>query len=159
MSEADADAAFILTLQNDPSWLRYIGDRGLRTLDDAASYIRTGPVDMYARLKLGFCIVEIRSLGIPVGICGLTQRTFLADPDIGFALLPEYCGHGYALEAARAVLQDAEHRLRLGRVVATTRPDNVRSASLLKKLGLTFRTKFLHPDGDRHLDLYQVDFA
>lgn len=153
---SEADAAFIFRLQNDPSWLRFIGNRGIDSLDDARLYIRTGPVEMYARLGFGFRVVELRDGRTAIGFCGLSKRTYLDDPDIGFALLPEYCRHGYAFEAARAVLADARSNLALKRVLATTRPDNHRSAVLLVKLGLRRAGQFQHPDGDRMLDLYEI---
>jgi len=155
----ETDAPFIFELQNDPGWLRYIGDRGIRTIDDALHYIRTGPQDMYARLGYGFRVVELRDSRTPIGICGIAKRPYLDDPDVGFALLPDFAGCGYAFEAAHAVLADARESLGLKRIVATTRPDNHRSASLLRKLGLSHQRQFLHPDGDRPLDLYAIDFA
>ena len=114
-------------------------------------------LDMYARLGFGFRVIEINGSPTPIGICGMAKRPYLDDPDIGFALLPEYCGRGYAFEAAQGVLSNARTTLGLSRIVATTRPDNQRSASLLRKLGLTFKMQFLHPDGDRSLDLYKTE--
>ncbi len=32
---AESDAPFTLTLLNDPDWLRFIGDKGVRTLADS----------------------------------------------------------------------------------------------------------------------------
>lgn len=84
------DAAFILELLNDPSWIQYIGDRGVRTIDDARDYILKGALDMYARLGFGFYLTELKEGGIPIGICGLVKRDFLEDVDIGFALLPRF---------------------------------------------------------------------
>nr|WP_082034358.1 GNAT family N-acetyltransferase [Cohnella kolymensis] len=94
------DAAFILELLNDPSWVSYIGDRGVRTIDDARNYILKGALDMYARLGFGFYMTELKDGGIPMGICGLVKRDFLEDVDIGFAFLPDFTGKGYAVEAA-----------------------------------------------------------
>lgn len=149
-----ADAGFMLGLLNDASWLRFIGDRGVRTLDEARNYIQEGPVAMYDRLGYGFCIVETRASGEAIGICGLAKRDYLDSADIGFALLPQHCGLGYAHEAAAAVLRFATHELGLQRVVATTRVDNVASQKLLEKLGLRFERLIPHPDGDRELKLY-----
>jgi ribosomal-protein-alanine N-acetyltransferase len=152
MSEADAE--FMLTLLNEPSWLRFIGDRGVRSIEDAKHYILSGPVEMYKNLGYGFCVVESRETTYSLGICGLTKRSYLEDADIGFALLSEYCGNGYAFEAASAVLDYALYELKLTRVLATTRLDNVGSQSLLEKLGLQFQRVITHPDGDRDLKLY-----
>jgi len=150
------DAQFMLGLLNEPSWLRFIGDRGVRTIDDARTYILNGPVEMVERLGYGFYIVELKETADRLGICGLAKRDFLDDPDIGFAFLPQYCGQGYAYEAAFAVLEYAKHAVGLHRVVATTRPDNVISANLLEKLGLRYERMVKHPDGDRELKLYSI---
>jgi len=132
------DAEFILELLNEPSWLRFIGDKGVRTLDDARSYIATGPVAMYERHGFGLYVTERREDGVPMGICGLIKRDWLDDVDIGFAFLPRYWGRGYAHEAAAAVMDYGRNVLGIGRIVAITSPDNATSARLLEKLGLRF---------------------
>jgi len=149
-----ADAPFILGLLNEPSWLRFIGDRGVRTLEEARSYIVSGPIDMYARLGIGFCIVEAKDAKEPLGICGLAKRDYLDDIDIGFAFVPRCWGHGYAREAAFEVLRDAKKRLQLRRVVATTRVDNLASQGLLERLGFQFERLIVRPDTGRSLRLY-----
>jgi RimJ/RimL family protein N-acetyltransferase len=152
-----ADAGFILTLLNEPSWLRFIGDRGVRTIDDAKNYIIQGPVAMYASLGFGLCTVELKDSGCPVGICGLMKRDYLDAADIGFAFLPAYWGKGYAYEAANAILNFAKADLGLKRILATTRPENIASQKLLEKLGLRFEGLMRHPDGDRDLRVYAID--
>jgi RimJ/RimL family protein N-acetyltransferase len=129
------DAAFIHALVTDPDWLRYIGDRGVRTLDDAHAYIENGPRAMYARCGHGLLAVEPRGGGEPLGICGILKRDGLADPDLGFAFLPAHRGQGYALEAAAATLEWARDSGRFGRIVAITSRDNEASVRLLRKLG------------------------
>ncbi|TXK74526.1 GNAT family N-acetyltransferase [Paenibacillus sp. N3.4] len=132
------DAAFILELLNDPSWIQYIGDRGVRTIDDARDYILKGALDMYVRLGFGFYLTELKDGGTPIGICGLVKRDFLEDVDVGFAFLPRFWGKGYAFEAASAVIDYAQCVLGLKRIVAITSEDNHSSAKLLEKLGLQF---------------------
>jgi RimJ/RimL family protein N-acetyltransferase len=132
------DAPFILELVNEPSWLRFIGDRGLRTLDDARDYIRKGPVDMYARHGFGLYVTERKADGVPIGICGLLKRESLEDVDIGFANLPRFWGKGYAYESASAVLSYGRSVLGLNRIVAVTSPGNEPSVRLLEKLGFRF---------------------
>jgi ribosomal-protein-alanine N-acetyltransferase len=132
------DAAFMLELVNDPAWLRFIGDRGVRTLEDARDYIRNGPVAMYHRVGFGLYLVELKQSRTPIGICGLIERVGLEDIDIGFAFLPAFCGQGYAYESAAAIMGYARDTVGLNRVVAITAPDNQRSIRLLKKLGLSF---------------------
>lgn len=135
---ADADAPFIRGLLNEPSFLRYIGDRGVRSDEDARRYIQDGPVAMYAKHGYGLLRVGLRADGAPIGICGVLKRDALPEPDLGFSLLPAYWSQGYASEAAGAVMHDARHRLGLGRILAITSPDNEPSIRLLGKLGFRF---------------------
>jgi len=132
------DAQFVLNLVNEPSFLRYIGDKKIRTLDDARQYILNGPVASYERHGFGLCLVELRESHAPIGMCGLLKREELPEPDIGFALLPEFWNKGFAFEAAAAVLRDARERLGLQRVLAITSLDNEASIKVLQRLGFTF---------------------
>jgi RimJ/RimL family protein N-acetyltransferase len=132
------DAEFVRELVNEPSWIRFIGDRGVRTLDDARAYLENGPVAMYRRFGFGLWVVELKETGEATGLCGLIKRDALADVDIGFALLPRYWNRGYALESARAVLAYGREVLELDRIVAITSPDNAASIRLLEKIGLRF---------------------
>ena len=132
------DAEFILALLNEPSFLRYIGDKKVRELEDAGQYILNGPVASYERNGFGLYLVELRESHTPMGMCGLIQREELPDPDIGFAFRPEFWNKGFAFEAATAVLQDARERLRLERILAITSLDNEASIGLLQRLGFTF---------------------
>jgi [ribosomal protein S5]-alanine N-acetyltransferase len=107
------DAAFILRLVNDPAWLRFIGDRGVHTLDDARAYLRDGPQRMYEQFGFGLWLVERKEDGVPMGMCGLIKRETLDDVDIGFALLPEFRRSGYCFEAAAATMRHAREVLGL----------------------------------------------
>ena len=141
------DADFILTLLNEPSFLRYIGDKKVRNLDDARQYILNGPVATYERYGFGLCLIELRESKTPIGMCGLLKREELPDPDIGFALLPDFWKQGFAFEASSAVLNDASERLKLERILAITSLDNDASIDLLQRLGFTFEgIKKLAPD-------------
>lgn len=144
------DAAFMLGLLNEPSWLRFIGDRGVRTLEDARRYLLDGPIAMYERLGFGLYATTLKGeASAPIGICGLVKRDGLEDVDIGFALLPKFWGKGYAHEAAAAVMDYAKSVVGLERVVAITSVDNESSARLLEKIGLRFeRMVRLTPDGE-----------
>lgn len=144
------DAAFIFRIVNEPSWLKYIGDKGVRSPEDAKKYILTGPVDMYQRLGFGMWLVELKSEQKPIGLCGLIKRDTLDDIDIGFALLPAFCQKGYAIEAAAATLEYAQTDLQLSRVVAITSQDNTASGRLLEKLGFKFE-RLLPVDPDDEL--------
>jgi RimJ/RimL family protein N-acetyltransferase len=149
------DAGFMLQILNEPSFLEFIGDRGVRTIEDARNYILNGPLDMYAQRGFGFYLVELRETGSPIGFCGLAKRDYLDDVDIGFAFLPAYWRCGYAFEASHAMLQHAR-QLGLARVVATARKENLRSTNLLVKLGMAPERTFMHPDGDRELIVFAM---
>jgi len=148
------DSAFIFELVNEPSWLRYIGDKGVKTLQDAQRYIENGPIEMYQRLGFGLYAVELKENGAPIGICGLIKRDALVDVDLGFAFLPRFWTKGYALESASAVMSYGRSALGLSRIVAIVSQDNHRSARLLEKLGFRLESSVsLQPDGDE-LKLY-----
>ena len=141
------DAEFILALLNEPSFLRYIGDKQVRNLEDARQYILNGPVASYERHGLGLLLVELKGSTTPIGMCGLLKRDELPEPDIGFALMPDFCNKGLAFEAAAAVLQDARDRLKLQSILAITSLDNDASIKLLERLGFRFeRITRLAPD-------------
>src|SRR5450755_4762461 len=132
------DAVFIRELVNEPSWIRFIGDRGVRSVDDARAYLLKGPIAMYARFGFGLWAVELKETGEAAGLCGLIKRDALEDVDIGFAFLPRFWRQGYALESARAVIAYGREILELDRIVAITSPDNDASIRLLEKIGLRF---------------------
>jgi len=148
------DAAFILQLLNEPSWLKYIGDKGVKTLQDAEDYIRKGPREMYERRGHGLYLVETKERGESIGICGLIKREALEDLDLGFAFLPEFWGKRYAFEAASAAIAHGKSALGLARIVAITSQDNQPSIGLLKRLGFRFERRMrLNTEGPE-LELY-----
>jgi RimJ/RimL family protein N-acetyltransferase len=132
------DAPFALTLLNEPSFLHFIGDKNVRTLDDARQYLLTGPIASYERNDFGLLCIELKDSHTPIGMCGLLKREELPVPDIGFAFLPDYWRQGFAFEAATAVMKDAGERLKLNQVLAIVNPDNDASIKLLERLGLRF---------------------
>jgi RimJ/RimL family protein N-acetyltransferase len=148
------DAPFILRLLNEPSWLEHIGDKGVRTVADAERYIERGPVEMYGRLGFGLFQVRLTASDEPIGMCGLLKRETLDDVDLGYAFLPEFWGHGYAREAAAAVMHYARNKLRLARIVAITGRGNGASQKLLEKLGFGFERSILSGTSGDELLLY-----
>ena len=132
------DATFMLDLLNQPSFIENIGDRGVRTLDDARVYIENGPVASYARHGFGLYLVVVKDSGEAAGICGLVKRDGLDDVDIGFALLPAHWKKGYGVESALAVRNYAAGVLGLRRLVAITAPANWPSIRVLEAIGLAF---------------------
>jgi ribosomal-protein-alanine N-acetyltransferase len=140
------DAPFILRLVNEPSWLRFIGDRGVRNLDDARRYLVEGPLRSYERNGFGLYRVDSKKDGKALGVCGLLRREGLDSVDIGFALFPEHCGGGVATEAGGAVVQEAKS-LGFDRLLAITVPENDSSIRVLEKLGLEFERVIQLPSG------------
>jgi RimJ/RimL family protein N-acetyltransferase len=149
------DTDFVVELLNEPSFLRYIGDRNVRDRTSACRYLEAGPFASYARFGFGLMCVELKpaaaaeSAEVSIGICGLLKRDTLEDVDVGFAFLPRYWGQGYAFEAATAVLAQGREVFGLRRIVAITSLDNEASIRLLERLGFRFeRVMRLTPEGD-----------
>lgn len=141
------DGIFILELVNEPGWHRFIGDRGIRTLEQAQTYLREGPMRMLEQFGIGLLAVEVTATREPIGICGLIQRDTLPDVDLGFALLERFTRQGYAREAAAATVAYAFDVRQVRRLVAITVPENSRSIGLLAKLGFRYeRDLQLRPD-------------
>jgi RimJ/RimL family protein N-acetyltransferase len=147
-------SGFILALLNDPSWLRFIGDRGVRTLDDARKYILDGPVESYERVGFGMYLTELKETGEPIGMCGLVKRDALEDVDIGYAFLPRFRGRGFAFEAASAVMTYGRNVVGLRRLVAITDPDNEASIRVLEKLGMRYEKKVRLSEDGEEISLY-----
>ncbi len=145
----EGDAGRLLVLLNDADFLRHIGDRGVRSPDDALAYLAAGPVASYAANGFGLWAVERLEDGAWLGICGLIRRDILPDVDLGYALMPAYRGRGYAHEAAAAAFAHARDVVGLNRLLAIVSPDNGPSRRLLEKLGFSFeRLVRLQPGAD-----------
>jgi RimJ/RimL family protein N-acetyltransferase len=152
------DAEFIFGLVNQPSWLRFIGDKNVRNLDDARNYLRTGPLDMYQRFGFGMFMVERKDDGVAIGTCGLLKRDILPEPDIGYAFLPEHWGKGYALEAANAVLEYGHYAHELTRILAIVAPGNERSIRVLERCGMRYERMFPMSETDE-VKLFSREFS
>jgi len=150
------DAPFILELLNDAAFLLNIGDRNVRTLEEARKYIETGPVASYERYGFGLDRVELKASSVPIGLCGLLRRDSHPDVEIGFAFLPGFRGKGYGLEAASAVMQWGIHSLGLKRIVALTALENHSSIKLLGKLGFRLEKEIVRFT-DRESKLFAFD--
>lgn len=148
------DAAVVMEILNDPAFLTYVGDRGLRTVEQARTYIREGAMASYRRHGFGLWLVERVEDGAAAGICGLVRRDFLEDVDLGFAFLPAYRGLGYATEAAEAVRELAFVELGLERLVAIVSPQNGGSIRVLEKLGFAHEGPVRLPGEDEDILLY-----
>jgi RimJ/RimL family protein N-acetyltransferase len=148
------DGEFIFELVNEAAFIRNIGDKGVRTLDDARNYILTGPVASYAKFGFGLYLVALRETGEAIGICGLLKRDSLEDVDIGFALLERFRKKGFAYEAAAAVMGYGRNALGLKRIVAITSADNEGSMRVLEKIGLRFEKMIRMPGSDEDTRLF-----
>ncbi len=152
------DAAFMLELINDPDWIRFIGDRGIRTLEEARNHIIQGPIASYTQHGFGLYLTKLKEDSTPIGICGLVNREGLDDVDLGFAFLPAFRTKGYGLESASAIINHAKDVLQLKRLAAVTDPENVASIKLLEKMGFVFEKMIrLSDDGDE-INLFLLEF-
>jgi RimJ/RimL family protein N-acetyltransferase len=142
---AIGDAPFILELMNEPGFIEFVADRGLRSEADAAGFLSEKILPNYERLGFGFYRVILKQSETALGICGLVKRETLDDPDIGFAILERFCGNGYAYEAAVAVMEYGRTALGLAHICGVTAPHNWVSQHLLQKLGLKFQRRFHLP--------------
>jgi RimJ/RimL family protein N-acetyltransferase len=152
------DAPFIVELLNEPSFLRFIGDRGVKDLQGARQYLLSGPIASYRRFGFGLNLVFLKETGEPIGICGLLKRETLKDVDVGFAFLPAYWRKGLATESARATVDAARDTFGLKRIVAITSPDNAGSIKVLEAIGLKFEGAIRLGDDPREVKLFGVTF-
>ncbi|MFT5285051.1 MAG: RimJ/RimL family protein N-acetyltransferase [Planctomycetota bacterium] len=151
------DAAFIFKLVTEPAWGEHIGKSKVATIEQAAGYIERALIAMYEEAGFGLYLVELKQTGEALGICGLIRRETLEDVDLGFALLEEHWGKGYAFEAGRATLDVARMQFDLKRVVAITSLTNQPSIALLEKLGFNFEKKIQFNPDDAELMLFGVE--
>ncbi|MDO9302664.1 MAG: GNAT family N-acetyltransferase [Anaerolineales bacterium] len=151
------DAEFILGLLNQPSFIDFIGDRGVRTLEDASRYILQGAIASYERFGFGLYLTLQKESEIPIGICGLVKRETLKDADVGFAFLPQYWSKGYAFESASAVMDYAKNTLGLKRILGITTSNNQSSIHVLEKIGLKFEQMVNLSEDDVELKLFALD--
>jgi RimJ/RimL family protein N-acetyltransferase len=149
------DSAFILRLLNEPSFIQNVGDKGVRTLEQASSYLLEGPIKSYQIHGHGLYLVMLRESLQSIGMCGLLKRDQLDDVDLGYAFLPEFWSRGFAYEAASAVLEYGLNVLGRTKTLAIVSPGNAASIKVLKKLGFAF-SKFVQiPPDDSGLALYE----
>ncbi|MBL7897524.1 MAG: GNAT family N-acetyltransferase [Crocinitomicaceae bacterium] len=154
-----SDAAFMLELMNTPQWIKNIGDRNVKTIQDAENYLQKGAL-RYDELKgISFYAVCLRESEKVIGTCGFVKREFLEDVDFGFAFLPAYFGKGYAFESAVAMLDFGFDTLELHQCAAICLHENDSSVKLLKRLGFSYEKDItLQPDNEL-LALYKLNLA
>jgi RimJ/RimL family protein N-acetyltransferase len=149
------DAEFILELLNTPKFIKYIGDRGVRSVDDAREFVETKYRQSYHDHGYGLYAVELKDTGSPIGMCGFVRRDTLPGPDIGFAFLPEFEGKGFGFESADAVMAFGRDSLHFSQLFAITSKDNEVSGKLLEKLGFKF-DKLVTMNNGEELKLFEI---
>ena len=149
-----SDAEFIIELFNDPTFIRYVGDRGIRNKDDAISYLNEGPLQSYQDHGFGLYCVVRRDDKALIGMCGLLQREQFESPDIGYNFLPDFRGQGYALEAAAGTVEFAKKVVQGAQLLAIVNADNRPSITLLEKLDFAYTGEVEYPPGEPPSSLY-----
>ena len=149
-----ADAPFFLELANSPNWIKYIGDRNLKTVKDAEDYLKQGTLKSYNEFGFGFYKLSLKDSNIPVGTCGLIKRDTLDDVDLGFAMLPQFEGKGFGYESSVKILELAKSSFQIDRVAAITLPINKNSIKLIEKLGFKLQKKVKPFDDGEELLLF-----
>ena len=153
------DADLMLAIWNDPMFIRYVGDRGIRTVEEAHAAMQEGVLKLYDSHGYGPFRVALKDDDTAIGICGLFHRDYLEEPDIGYGLLPEFCGKGYAYEASCAVIEHAQRDLGLKRLLAIISPDNDVSIGLIRKLGFEFERMYRVEGDDDEVCIYALAFV
>lgn len=154
--EATRDAGFVLELLNTPKFIQFIGDRGVRSIQEAAVFIETRYREGYRAYGYGLYAVDRLEDGKSIGMCGFVRRDSLDGPDIGFAFLPQYERMGYGFESAKAMMDYGRDTLNFETVFAIATPENAASKALLEKLGLKLERQI--EIGSDVLDLFQINF-
>lgn len=150
------DAPFLVDLLNSPKWLKYIGDRNIKTIAQAENHIKEKILTQFDRLGYGNYTVIRKSDGVRMGSCGLYDRPGLEGIDIGFAFLPEYEGQGYGFESAKTVLDYVVANFSIDEICAITSLQNKRSQVLLEKIGLKYVKNVKLPGNDEELMYYII---
>lgn len=150
------DAEFIYQLLNSEAWIKYIGNRNIRNLEDARNYIANSPLYFYQKFGFGPYLVALKDRYEPIGMCSLIKRDTLNDVDLGFAFLDPFIGKGYAYEASKAIIEFSEKTLALKKLVAIALPDNTASLKLLEKLGFRYQNNIQFPNETEELMLFSL---
>ena len=150
------DTAFIIELLNTEGWIKYIGEKNVRTTDQAREYLENGPLRSYRNNGFGLALVELKEDHIPIGMCGLINREYLNHLDVGFAFLPNHTGHGYGFEIVKKTVEHALGELKHEKLFAITLPQNYSSIKLLIKIGFKYNKDFITPDTNEELCLYSI---
>lgn len=145
------DAEFYYQLLREPLFKQHIADLGIESVEDAKNFIEKYLIGHHANFGFGMLTTRLKADNTAIGFCGAIKREYLEWPDMGYALLPEFFGKGYATEGAKVVLDHCHNQLGMDKVVAYTTLENAESMHVLEKIGLK-RDKLINiPDGERML--------
>ena len=150
------DTEFIIELLNTEGWIKYIGEKNVKTTDQARAYLENGPLKSYCNNGFGLALVEMKADRVPIGMCGLINRDYLDHLDVGFAFLPNQTGQGYAFEVVKKTVEHAFAELKQEKLLAITLPQNYSSIKLLSKIGFKYDKNFITPDTNEDLCLYSI---
>jgi len=151
------DSDFILELLNTEGWIKYIGERNVKTTRQAIDYLKNGPLKSYENNGFGLYLVTLKDTGKAIGMCGFIKRDYLDHIDIGFAFLPDYIGKGYAYEIAKETLRYGFDELQKDKVLAICLPSNASSIKLLEKMSFKLNKMILTNDTHEELSLYALN--
>ena len=150
------DEPFVLQLLNEPPFLQFIGDKGVRNEADATRYLKEGPLASYRQHGFGLFHLSLKESGEAVGMCGFLQRDGLEWPDLGYAMLQSFAGRGLATEAARQMLDYGFSKLNFERVAAIVMPGNRKSCQLLERIGMQYDGQRIVQGIDGEQDLFSI---
>lgn len=150
----ETDEEFILDLLNQPSFVNNVGDRNVRTIEQSREFIQERFRASYKNFGFGLYAVKLKETNATIGICGFVKRDFLAEADLGFAVLPEFERKGYGFESALAMMNYGRKTLNFGRILAITSPHNEASGKLLEKLGFKFEELITPPNDTEMVKLF-----
>ncbi len=150
------DAGFMLQLMNTPSWIKNIGSRNVNDKTTASNYIANNIINSYNINGFGLFLVNLKKDNQPAGICGIVKREGLTIPDLGFAMLPNYEGKGFATEASKAVISYAEKNLGISTLAGITKQENIASIRVLEKVGMQFQEMIQLPQNPDLFCLYSM---
>lgn len=149
-----ADAPFYFKLLNSPGFSKNIGDRKIHSTEIAKSYIEDHIISSYALNGFGFYKMVLQKTDEVIGVCGFVKRDYLDKPDFGYAILPEFEGKGFTMEAAHSILHYGCVKWKLKTIFGITRPSNIASIKLLEKLNFQHIGETVDPANNAPLILY-----
>lgn len=155
MSLEDAD--LILELYNMPKFIKFIGDRHIRTLSDAENYIKNKFLPQFEKLGFGNYLMILKEGNKKIGGVGIFEREGLDVVDIGFSVVEEFEGKGYVFEAAQKVKSIGMDEFGLKKISAITTKDNYSSQKLIERLELKFQKLVSIPGDSEELMYYETE--